>query len=60
MRNHHTWRPVLVGEIKKDGQFKIVHRSKGLVKPEPWSEYTNPDKGCDWVDHKGTYEKNAK
>ena len=56
-RNHHTWRPVLVGEIKKDGQFKIVHRSKGLVKPEPWSEYTNPDKGCDWVDHQGTYQK---
>jgi urea transport system substrate-binding protein len=59
-RNHHTWRPVLVGEIRKDGQFKIVHSSKGLVKPEPWSEYTNPDKGCDWVDHQGTYEKNAK
>ena len=56
-RNHHTYRPVLIGEIQKDGQFKIVHKSKGLVKPEPWSEYTNPDKGCDWVDHKGTYEK---
>ena len=57
--NQHTYRPVLIGEIMKDGQFKIVSRSKGLVKPEPWSEYTNPDKGCDWIDHQGTYQKKA-
>ena len=55
--NHHTHRPVLIGEILADGQFKVVSRSKGLVKPEPWSEYTNPDKGCDWVGHQGTYQK---
>jgi urea transport system substrate-binding protein len=56
-RNHHTWKPVLVGEVLKDGQFKVVSRSQGLVRPEPWSEYTNPDKGCDWVSHQGTYAK---
>ncbi len=56
-RNHHTHKPVLIGEIKKNGQIRVVHRSKGLVKPEPWSKYTSPDKGCDWVDHKGTYKK---
>ena len=55
--NHHTWKPVLIGEILKDGQFKIVSRSKGLVEPEPWSKYTSPDKGCDWVKHQGTYQK---
>ena len=55
--NHHTYKPVLIGEILKDGQFKVVSRSKGLVKPEPWSEYTSPDKGCDWVGHQGTYQK---
>ena len=55
--NHHTHKPVLIGEILKDGQFKAVWRSKGLVKPEPWSEYTNPEKGCDWVKHQGTYKK---
>ena len=55
--NHHTHKPVLIGEIMKDGQIKVVWRSKGLVKPEPWSEYTNPDKGCDWVKHEGTYKK---
>ena len=55
--NHHTHKPVLIGEILKDGQLKVVWRSKGLVKPEPWSEYTNPDKGCDWVNHQGTFKK---
>ena len=55
--NHHTHKPVLIGEIRKDGQFTIVWQSKGVVKPEPWSEYTNPEKGCDWVKHQGTYQK---
>src|SRR5256885_728709 len=49
----------LVGEIRQDGQFKIVTRTKGLVEPEPWSKYTSPDKGCDWVKHQGTYQKKA-
>jgi urea transport system substrate-binding protein len=57
--NHHTYKPVLIGEILKDGQFKIVTRTKGLVEPEPWSKYTSPDKGCDWVSQKGTYQKKA-
>jgi urea transport system substrate-binding protein len=57
--NHHTDRPGLIGEILKDGQFKVVSRSKGLVKAEPWSMYTSPDKGCDWVKEKGTYTKKA-
>ena len=56
-RNHHLHKPVLIGEIKADGQFKVVWKTSGLVKPEPWSEYTSPDKGCDWVDHQGTYTK---
>ncbi len=58
-QNHHTYRPVLIGEILKNGQFKIVSRTKNLVEPEPWSKYTSPDKGCDWVNHKGTYQKKA-
>jgi len=57
--NHHTYRPVLIGEILKDGQFKIISRTKGLVEPEPWSKYTSPDKGCDWVKHQGTFQKKA-
>src|SRR5438093_496386 len=57
--NQHAYKPVLIGEILKDGQFKVVSRSKGLVKAEPWSQYTSPDKGCDWIKHQGTYQKKA-
>jgi len=54
-RNHHLHKPVYIGEIRKDGQFDIVWNTPGLVKPEPWSLYTSPDKACDHVDHEGTY-----
>jgi urea transport system substrate-binding protein len=37
--NHHTFKPVYVGEIQEDGQFKIVWRSEGLVEPEAYSHY---------------------
>jgi urea transport system substrate-binding protein len=54
--NHHTYKPVLIGEIRKDGQFSIISKTD-LVRAEPWSVYSSPDKGCDWVNHKGTYKK---
>jgi urea transport system substrate-binding protein len=41
--NQHTYKPVYVGEILKDGQFKIVWKSKGLVKPDSYSSYLWPD-----------------
>jgi urea transport system substrate-binding protein len=37
--NHHTWKPVFIGEIRADGQFDIISKSKGLVKPEAFSSY---------------------
>jgi len=37
-KNQHTWKPVYVGEILKDGQFKIVWQSKGLVHPDTKEE----------------------
>ncbi len=42
-KNQHTLKPVYVGEILKDGQFKIVWKSKGLVKPDSYSSYLWPD-----------------
>ena len=54
-KNHHLHKPVLIGEIKKDGMFSIVWKTDGLVRPEPWSKYTSPDKDCDHVQHEGTY-----
>lgn len=58
--NHHLHKPVLIGEIKTDGQFDIVWKSAGLVRPEPWSKYTSPGKDCDHVSHGGTYTMAAK
>jgi urea transport system substrate-binding protein len=42
-KNQHTLKPVYIGEIKKDGQFKIVYKSKGLVKPDSYSSYLWPN-----------------
>ncbi len=44
-KNQHTYKPVFIGEIKKDGQFKIVWKSKGLVKPDSYSAYLWPNGG---------------
>ena len=55
--NHHLSKPVYIGEIKKNGQFKIVNASKGLVSPDPWDDISSPDKSCDHVNHGGTYTK---
>ena len=41
--NQHTLKPVYIGEIRKNGQFKIVHQSEGLVSPDSYSKYLHPD-----------------
>ena len=42
--NHHTWKPVLVGSIRADGQFDIIWQTKGLVHPDSFSPYLHsPD-----------------
>lgn len=41
--NQHTLKPVYIGEIKKNGQFKIIHKSDGLVSPDSYSTYLHPD-----------------
>ena len=41
--NQHTLKPVYVGEIRNDGQFKIVWESEGLVSPDSYSRYLHTD-----------------
>lgn len=56
-RNHHTAKPVYIGRVLANGQFEIIWQSKGLVSPEPWSEYTYPERSCDWSKGgKGSYD----
>ena len=37
--NHHTYKPVYIGEIRADGQFDIIWESSDLVEPVPFSKY---------------------
>ncbi len=39
VKNHHLHKPVFIGEIKSDGQFKVVWKTPGPVKAQPWSPY---------------------
>ena len=38
-KNHHLWKPVLIGEIQANGQFNVVWKTKGPVRAQPWSQY---------------------
>ena len=50
MPNHHITKPVLIGEIQKDGQFVIVWETSGLVAGDAWSDYLPGSKDliADW------------
>jgi urea transport system substrate-binding protein len=38
-KNHHLHKPVYIGEVKADGQFSIVWKTKGPIKAQPWSPF---------------------
>jgi urea transport system substrate-binding protein len=37
--NHHLHKPVYIGEVQADGQFRVVWKSKGPIRAQPWSPY---------------------
>ncbi|NDY89641.1 urea ABC transporter substrate-binding protein [Ideonella sp. TBM-1] len=43
--NHHLWKPVFIGEVRADGQFNVVWKTKGPVQADPWSDYIPENKG---------------
>ena len=43
--NHHLHKPVFIGEVKADGQFKVVWKTKAPVVADPWSDYIAENKG---------------
>ncbi len=49
--NHHITKPVYIGEIRGDGQFDVVWKTKGLVPGDAWSNYLpgSKDLVSDWV-----------
>jgi urea transport system substrate-binding protein len=38
-KNHHLHKPVLIGEVKSDGQFNVVWKTAGPIKAQPWSPF---------------------
>lgn len=61
--NHHITKPVYIGEIRADGQFEVVWKTKGEVPGDAWSKYLPEDKYivADWVNlHCGNYNTNTK
>lgn len=49
-KNHHLHKPVFIGEVQADGQFKVVWKTDGPVRAEPWSKYVpeSSKKVADW------------
>ncbi len=39
MPNHHITKPVLIGEVKGDGQFNVVWQTAGTVVAQEWSPH---------------------
>ena len=58
--NHHITKPVLIGEIKGDGQFNVVFKTRDLVPGDAWSDFLpgSKDLEADWVTKKcGNFNK---
>src|SRR5579862_7786894 len=49
--NHHLSKPVMIGEIRPDGQFDVVWQTKTPIKADAWSPFLAEDKGkvADWT-----------
>ncbi|MFJ2990303.1 urea ABC transporter substrate-binding protein [Collimonas sp. NPDC087041] len=43
--NHHLHKPVMIGEIKADGQFNVVSKTKTTIRAQPWSPYIPGNEG---------------
>lgn len=39
--NHHLHKPVFIGEVQADGQFKVVWKTSGPIRAQPLSEYSS-------------------
>nr|MBL8457599.1 urea ABC transporter substrate-binding protein [Zoogloeaceae bacterium] len=37
--NHHLHKPVLIGEVRGDGQFDVVWQTKEPIRAQPWSPF---------------------
>ena len=49
--NHHLSKPVMIGEIQRNGQFEIVWKTAGVVVGDAWSDFIPESKPlvADWT-----------
>ena len=43
--NHHLHKPVMIGEVRGDGQFNVVWKTPGPIRAQPWSPYIPGNEG---------------
>jgi len=43
--NHHLYKPVMIGEVKGDGQFNVVWKTPQTIRAQPWSPFIEGNKG---------------
>jgi urea transport system substrate-binding protein len=50
-KNHHLHKPVVIGEIRPDGQFDIVWKTSGPIRAQAWSPFIadSAKKVADWT-----------
>jgi urea transport system substrate-binding protein len=61
--NHHITKPVLIGEVRADGQFDVVSKTPTTVPGDAWSDFLPASKviEADWVTLKcGNYNTTTK
>jgi urea transport system substrate-binding protein len=43
--NHHLYKPVMIGEVKGDGQFTVVWKTAKPIRAQPWSPFISGNEG---------------
>ncbi|MGY8525036.1 urea ABC transporter substrate-binding protein [Paracidovorax citrulli] len=43
--NHHLYKPVMIGEVRGDGQFSVVWKTPKPVRAQPWSPFIAGNEG---------------
>ncbi|MEN7527263.1 MULTISPECIES: urea ABC transporter substrate-binding protein [unclassified Cupriavidus] len=43
--NHHLYKPVMIGEVKGDGQFNVVWKTAKPIRAQPWSPFIAGNEG---------------
>ncbi|AOY91199.1 urea ABC transporter substrate-binding protein [Cupriavidus sp. USMAA2-4] len=43
--NHHLYKPVMIGEVRGDGQFSVVWKTPKPIRAQPWSPFISGNEG---------------